>query len=237
MNYELEESQIVLCTVDKIIGTTVFVRIEGNGEGTITTSEIAAGRIRNLRDYVSPGRKIVCKILKIQGDRIHLSLRRVKQYEKKELLDRLSKEKSYLAILKTVLGESSDYIIEKIKEKYSITDFFEDLRENKNLIKEYIDEENAQKIIKIIESKKEKEKELKQNFKLSNKSGRGIVIIKDILLSSDSKSEINYIAAGRYRITIKGEEFKELKNQLNKLIENIETQAKKNKCFFEIEKS
>ena len=36
---DFEEGQIVLCTVDKIAGTTVFVKIEGDGEGTITTSE------------------------------------------------------------------------------------------------------------------------------------------------------------------------------------------------------
>ena len=77
MIYELEEGEIVLCTVDKIIGTTVFVKIEGNGEGTITTSEIAPGRIRNLRDYVSPGRKIVCKVLRVDVNKISLSLRRV----------------------------------------------------------------------------------------------------------------------------------------------------------------
>ena len=62
-NEQIEEGQIVLCTVDKIVGTTVFVKIEDNGEGTITTSEISPGRIRNLRKYVIPGKKIVCKVL------------------------------------------------------------------------------------------------------------------------------------------------------------------------------
>ena len=35
-NEQFEEGQIVLCTVDKIIGATVFVKIQGNIEGTIT---------------------------------------------------------------------------------------------------------------------------------------------------------------------------------------------------------
>ena len=74
---KMEEGDLVLCTVKRIIGTTVFVDIEGNGEGTIITAEIAPGRIRNLRDYVSPGRKIVCKILSLKGKQINLSLRRV----------------------------------------------------------------------------------------------------------------------------------------------------------------
>ena len=50
-NHKLEEGQLVLCTVTKIVGTIVFVRIEDtNFEGTITFPEIAPGRIRNIRD-------------------------------------------------------------------------------------------------------------------------------------------------------------------------------------------
>jgi len=108
---ELEEGQIVMCTVEKIIGTTVFVKIQDDGEGTVTTSEISPGRIRNLRDYVVPGKKIVCKILRIDNRGTHLSLRRVKQNEKKEVLDKISKERSYKAILKTVLKDDSNKII------------------------------------------------------------------------------------------------------------------------------
>ena len=107
INNELEEGQIVLCTVDTIVGTSVFVKIEGYGEGTISTSEISPGRIRNLRDFVVPGKKIVCRILNIKGDKIYLSLRRVKQQEKKELLDKLSKEKSFTSIIRTVVGKEA----------------------------------------------------------------------------------------------------------------------------------
>ena len=75
---ELEEGDVVLCTVERIVGTIVFVRIKGDGEGSITMSEIAPGRIRNLRDYVVPKKKIVCKVLRISPNRnTDLSLRRV----------------------------------------------------------------------------------------------------------------------------------------------------------------
>jgi len=73
---ELEVGDVVLCTVDKIAGTVVFVKIDRNGEGNIITSEIAPGRIRNLREYVVPKKKIVCKILRISPNgNINLSLR------------------------------------------------------------------------------------------------------------------------------------------------------------------
>src|SRR3990167_9513413 len=103
---QLEEGQIVMCTVMKIVGTTVFVNLDNyNYEGTIITSEIAPGRIRNLRDYVIPGKKIACKILSINYNNINLSLRRVTLKEKKEVMEKYQKEKNSLSILKSVLKE------------------------------------------------------------------------------------------------------------------------------------
>ena len=55
---QLIEGALVLCTVKKVEKTTVFVEIEGNGEGSMVFSEVAAGRIRNLRDHISPNKKI-----------------------------------------------------------------------------------------------------------------------------------------------------------------------------------
>jgi len=81
----LEVGDIVMCTVDRIVGTIVFVKIDENGEGSIILSEIAPGRIRNLREYVVPKKRIACKILRILGNRIDLSLRRVTQKEQKEI--------------------------------------------------------------------------------------------------------------------------------------------------------
>ncbi len=236
---DLEEGQIVLCTVDKIAGTTVFCKIEDNGEGTLITSEISPGRIRNLRAYVTPGKKIVCKILSIKGDRIHLSLRRVKQNEKKELLNKIKKEKNLKAILKTVLGkQESEEIVEKITNQETILDFFEQVKEKPKLLEKYIKKSDAEKIIKILESKKEKPKQIKKLIKLSNKSPKGILIVKNIIKNSCTNTEcdISYLAAGKYALKIQGEDFKKIKTEINSVLESIEKQAKKQHCEFSVEK-
>ncbi|MBT4135405.1 hypothetical protein HOD75_02510 [archaeon] len=237
-NQELEEGQIIQCTVEKILGTTVFLKINGGGEGTMTTSEISPGRIRNLRDFVVPGKKIVCKIIRMRGNQIHLSLRRVKQSEKKELLDKINKEKSYTAILKTVLGkEESLKIIQKIREEYAIIDFFEELKTNPKLIEKYADKQNSEKIVKILETKKEKPKELRQIFNLSSKAPEGIKIIKEIISNACQNScNTSYLAAGKYRITLVGEDFKKLKTELSETLRTIEKSAKKKNCEFSLEK-
>ena len=235
---QLEEGQIVLCTVEKTMGTTVFVKIQGGEEGTIVTSEIAPGRIRNLRNYVVPGKRIVCKILSIRGNRIHLSLRRVKQNEKKELLEKIKKEKSNKAILKTVLGEDSKKIIEEIKSEYDLTDFLEEIRENTKLTEKYFSKEQTEKILKILDSKKDKPKEIRHILKLSSKSSDGVKKVKNIIGTAckDSKCNVNYLAAGKYSLGIIGEDFKEIKSEINKVSDSIEKQAKKENCEFSIDK-
>ena len=54
---ELREDQVVMCTVKSIEGTTVFLEIEGNGTGSMAMSEVAAGRIRNLRELLAKKEK------------------------------------------------------------------------------------------------------------------------------------------------------------------------------------
>src|SRR3989344_3656482 len=75
-----EEGDIITCTVKEISYHTVFVKLDEyeNLEGMIHISEISPGRIRNLRDFVKEGKRIVCKVLKIRDkSHIELSLRRV----------------------------------------------------------------------------------------------------------------------------------------------------------------
>ena len=88
-----EENEIVICTVKKILPHGVFVGLDEykDKEGLIHISEISPGRVRNIRDFVKEGKRIVCKILKINLERNHidLSLRRVTQSQ------RINKNTSY----------------------------------------------------------------------------------------------------------------------------------------------
>ena len=177
---QLEEGQILLCNVEKIVGTIVFVKIvEYNINGTITFSEISPGRIRNIRDYVVPGKKIVCKILKITNSGVYLSLRRVKLKEKNEFNDELRKEKSNKAIIKTIIGKDSEKIINKIKEDHeSLVDFLEETKEDIKLLEKYVSKSDAEKIIKILQEKRQKDTILKRIVKFVVSVENHISILK-----------------------------------------------------------
>jgi translation initiation factor 2 alpha subunit (eIF-2alpha) len=227
---ELEEGDIVLCTVDRIVGTIVFVQIEGNGEGSIIVSEIAPGRIRNLRNYVVPKKKIVCKILRISGKNIDLSLRRVTLKEKKEVLEKAKQEKSYVSILKSVLKENTDKIIKEILTKDNLFSFLEEAKENPNQLEKLVGKDNAGKILEILKTQKPKKVVIKKEFSLTTIEPDGLEKIKTILKTKDV--DVRYISAGKYSIKTESENAKEADNKLKKIINEIEKEAKQKNISF-----
>ena len=225
---ELEEGDFVLCTVDKIIGTTVFVKIEGNGEGSIVTSEIAPGRIRNLRDYVVPNKKIVCKILrKDPNGNFQLSLRRVIQKEKKEVMEEYSKEKKCISVLKSILGDNSEDIINKISKGNRIFACLQEARENPKELENLVGKENAEKIIKIISLEKKKKSIIKKEILLKTTNPAGLRLIKELLTSKDKDIKIKYISAGRYSIEIESTELKKADQKISEFIKSVEDKSRK----------
>jgi len=224
---ELEVGDVVLCTVDRIVGTVVFVKIDRNGEGNIITSEIAPGRIRNLREYVVPKKKIVCKILRISPNgNINLSLRRVTQKEKKEVLEQYKQEKSYKSVLKSILGEKSENIIQQIEEEERLFDFLQEAKENSKDLEKIVGKESAKKILDIIKAQKQKIAILKKEINLTTKNPDGLKLIKE-LLGNLKEVEVKYISAGRYSIKIEKDDIKTADNKLKEIIKDIEQQAKK----------
>ncbi len=227
---EYQEGDAVLCTVTKIVGTTVFANIEGAGEGSIILSEIAAGRIKNIREYVVPNKKIACKILRIQGDRIDLSLRRVSEKERKEVMEQYKKEKNAETLIRAIAGEASAKIIESIKKTGSLADFLQKARDNPALLADFFTEEQAAKIDKALAEKKEKLVELKKEFSLSCIQPDGIKRIREIL----KDDRIKYIAASKFTITIKARDFKQVNAEMNRVISQIEKSAKEKQCEFSV---
>ena len=227
---ELKEDDLVMCTVKSIEGTTVFVEIEGNGQGSISMSEVAAGRIRNLREYVSVNKKIVCKILRIHANDIQLSLRRVTTKEREEILEHYQKERTALSLLKTV-SKTPEKIIEKIKEKERLWSFFDKAREDPSLLERVMSKGEAQSLAKIFSEKKESEKRAKKTIILRSASDAGVNEIKNVL--NIKEVDIAYLGSSQFTVSGKAKDFKEANIKVNVAIEEIEKRANERKIFFE----
>ncbi|MEA3329819.1 MAG: hypothetical protein U9Q06_03685 [Nanoarchaeota archaeon] len=234
MTEKYQENDVILCKVTNIVRTTVFVETLDKIKGSIVMSEIAPGRIRNLREYVVLNKIIACKILHIKDDYLFLSLRRVKTDERKKLMEQYKKEKTFMSVLKKICGEEkAKDAIKKIQKENSLTDFLESARQNNKLLKKYFTDSQIEKIIKIIEVKKEKIKSIKREFKLFSKASNGIKLLKQIL--SDSKN-ISYLGNSKFQIKISSKNLKQADKEISLELNKIEKSAKKNKCEFEIKK-
>lgn len=235
MKQNLEPGDIVLCTVDRIVGTVVFVKIDGNGEGAIIMSEVAPGRIRNLRDYVVPKKRIACKILRVSGDRIDLSLRRVTQKEQKEILEQEGQEKSSRSILKTILGEAlAEEKISKIHEKNSsVHEFLQQAKETPKKMEEFFEKEHAKRILDILNSQKQKKAEVKKEVLLTSNAGDGIEKIRETF-AEKGRAEVKYLSGGRYSIKLEDTDIKKADNSLKLILQGIEKKAKKEGLQFSV---
>ena len=232
----LEEGDLVLCTVERIENTIVFVKISFEGkevDGSITTSEIAPGRIRNLRDYVVPKKKIVCKVLSVSGSgNAELSLRRVSSKEKKEVMEKYQQEMAFFSMLKKILGEKSEEAIEKIKKESSVYAFFGEIRENPENLEKLVGKKDGEKILEILNTQKQKKAVIKKEILLKTELPNGISLIKLILSSGDA--EIKYVAAGRYSIKTESTDLKKADRKMRETVEKIEKKAKENRIEFSV---
>lgn len=245
-----EPSDLVMCTVTNIQHNSIFVNIhEYNKQGMITISEIAPGRIRNIRDYVVEGKVIICKVLNVNKERgyIDLSLRRVTEGQKRQKSDEVKQETRAEKILefaakelKISLEELYSKISKPILNKYFyVYQAFNDVLNGTFDLKEIVDEKTANVIEKHIREKiKPKQIIVAGDISISVWEEKGIEIIKNALISAQSypNTKIHYLGGGKYRIVVKGTDYKDVEKILKESSESIINVIKKAKGKVEYEK-
>lgn len=230
-----EEGELVMCTVTKVTGNSVFVNMdEYNKSGMIHISEVSPGRIRNLRDFVSEGRVVVCKVIKIDRERgyIDLSLRRVSEMMRQEKMNGIKQEqkaeKIIEAVAKTLKIPSKqlyDSVAAKVLEKYSfIYSAFEDVvLNNQSLSTLGIDKKYADALDEAVKLKIKPPKiEISGTFHISTYSSDGIDVIKTALKPAEETKDVSmsYLGNGLYHLKITAGDYKSAEKILKPLIEN-----------------
>ena len=233
-----EEGELVLCTVTSVQFHSVFVDIDEYAKGgMIHISEVSPGRIRNIRDFVKEGKKIVCNVLRINEEKGHidLSLRRVNESEKRRKIDDIKKEQDAEKIVEIAAGKIGikteqlyNEISEKITKKYdSFHEFFEAAVKDESLLESLDIDKNHLKIIgETIRLRiKPSEVTITGNLKITTFAPNGIDIIKDSLKKAEDAAKgrinINYLGSGLYRFMVKAPDYKEAE----KLIKNATESA------------
>lgn len=239
--------EFVVATITKIQNYGAFASLEEypGCEGMIHISEISNKWIRNIGDFVRVGKKVVLKVLFVDRERGHidLSLKSVKEVQRKETLDfhkREQRAKKLIEIAATRLNEKENAakIIDALYEKF---DVLYDVIE-----KTLIDGEKAFGDAKIPESWKKMLLQvaneyveiprftIKANLELASKAPNGIEIVKNAILKShkanstkDVEIKIKYLGAPKYRIEITAPNYKIAEHTLDSISKDITADAAK----------
>jgi translation initiation factor 2 subunit 1 len=247
-----EENEIVLCTIKKILPNSVFVDLDEyqHKEGLIHISEISPGRIRNIRDFVKEGKKIVCKILRIDRIKNHidLSLRRVNQAQRINKNNEYKQEQKSEKILESIgkrnkipLGEMYTKVGYKIIETFgNLNTCFQELIKDNTILKPLnLDKKIEEEIITIVKERiKPKIIKISSMIQLKTTLPKGIEVIKetlkkinDLCIKEKFGCDILYEGAPNYKITITASNYKEAEKNLDKIIKLTETDFKNKGTF------
>ncbi len=238
-----EESELVLCTVSQIQYHSIFVTLdEYQGlSGMIHISEVAPGRIRNIRDYVKEGKVIVCKVLRINRERgqLDLSLRRVTDAQRRHKVNQIKHEQKAESIVEHVSKElklTPEKLYAKIKEPifkeydFLYEAFVEVVEKDFKLTSLGIEANIAAKLEETIRQRiKPKEVMIGGKMTISTFAGNGVEIIKENLLKVKEVegAEVTYLGGGRYKFLVKSKEYKEAEAILEDALETASAGLRK----------
>lgn len=123
-----ESGDFVVCTVTNVTDFGAYTSLEefSGKEGFIHISEIKAGWVKYVRDYVREGQKIVCKVLNVDSSRRHidLSLKDVNEHQKRAKIQDWKNEQKAEKWLQFVAEETSTSEEEMDKLKLNLLESF-----------------------------------------------------------------------------------------------------------------
>lgn len=251
-----EENSVVLCTVKKILPHAIFCELDEyeNQEGMIYISEVAPGRIRNIRDYVKEGKKLVCLALRVDPVKKHvdLSLRRVPlslRNKKNEEYKQEIKSEKLLELAAKELGISVKEMYEKVGAK--LMDHFGLLGNafstivatGADAVKDLkLPKREADILVRIVQEKiKPVEVSIPVTINLQSMTEQGVSDIKEILKRGDEvakksnvKMTILYISAPRYRLEVFANDYKTAEEEITQITKVIIDESKKRKAVCDV---
>ena len=244
-----KENEIVICTVKKILYHSIFVDLDEyeKQDGMIHISEIAPGRIRNIRDYVKEGKKLVCLVLRVnekqrQVDlslrRVSMSLRNKKNEEHKQEIKAEKLMESVAKQNKSTLREYYEKIGFKLIEEFELLShaFYEISSKGEEVISNLkLPSKFTKPLVEVIKEKiKPPEVLVATQLILQNPESDGVEKIKKVLISAEEyskkkefKIKIIYISSPKYRVESYAPDYRTAKEQLEQLCEKIQKEIKK----------
>lgn len=238
------DDEIVLCTVTKVQRHGVFARLDEyeNASGLIHISEIAPGRIRNIREYVAEGKVVVCKVLRTDQSRGHidLSLRRVNETVRRKKLEEIKQRGKAEKIIEGLAelterkpAELYETVLEHLEGYSSLYDAFLDVAEGAlDLSTIGLDASVGDKLQELVlERVKPPQVSIEGTVKLRSYVPDGVGDVRAIMtrISGIDDVSIAYAGGGSYRFEIIDSDFKGAEEKFERLASLLESERSRDR--------
>jgi translation initiation factor 2 subunit 1 len=236
-----EVGDLVIATIETVTDYGAYAKLdEYNKRGLLHVSEISSSWIRNIRDFVREGQKMVLKVLRVDTEKGHidLSLRRVTKREKIEKILSWKKDRKAEALLREVaekVGLSDEEVYEKagvlVEGKYGLYEGFEKVVKEGTevLTKIGVPESLAKAFAEVAEERIHvKMVKVKGIIEIRCMKPNGVKIIQDSFLNAkkaektkDADVRFYVVAAPKYSVEVLAENYKRAEEVLQKVAQSV----------------
>jgi translation initiation factor 2 subunit 1 len=235
-----EVGDLIVGTVSRVTPYGAYVTLdEYRGlEGLMHVSEIASSWVKNIRDFVREGQKVVLKVLKTDPEKGHvdLSMRRVTERERREKMLEWKRDKRAEALLRMATEkvgkkEEADTIVapKLLRQFGKLYDAFEEgaIKGESVYEKAGLSEEWAKALSEIAKAKiKVRRVRIRGVLQLSCHGGDGVDLIKKALTRArnapkarDARVDLRVLGAPRYRIEVMARNYKDAEKALKAAVD------------------
>ena len=228
-----ERDELVVCRITKLYPNSAFAKlVEYNRTGMVHVSEVASRWVRDIREFVKENQYVVCRVMKVEGDHIFLSIKRVAREQANSKLGEFKRERKAEKMLELAgkgMGRDIEQCYEEIgyrlqDEFGSLSKAFEFALKDPELLKSKGIPGEWVKVLSDIAAKSyiEKEYEVKASMRLVSYEPDGLGVIKNALSGAEKNGlEVKYISAPKYVLIGRGKNHKELEAKVSRIAGEI----------------
>jgi translation initiation factor 2 subunit 1 len=240
-NYSPREGELVICRITRINPNSAFAElVEYERTGMIHVSEVAARWVRDIREFIKEGQFVVCRVIRVEGDHVSLSIKRVRQEEASSKMNEFKRENKAEKLLELAaksIGKTPEQAFREVglglqEEFGSLSKALEIAWRNPELFRaKGVPAAWLQPILDIVKKAySDKTYELKAELNLMCYASNGIEIIRDALSKAVKENgvEVKYISAPKYMLVARGKNYKEIEATISRAAQSITAEI--NKC-------
>ncbi|MDE1865994.1 MAG: S1 RNA-binding domain-containing protein [Candidatus Micrarchaeota archaeon] len=242
------QGSLVIAVVSKITNFGAYCKLieYGDTEAFLPIREVSSGWIKNIREYIHDGQKLVCYVHSLDKDKgtIDISLKRVSTKDSKDKIRSYNLEKRLAALFSQVVRKekevkNKDELISLVIQEFgTYTNLMEAaLGDTPEFGKSRLPKKVRELFVKELEqSRKQKRYYVSYIATISTyNTESGATELRSLMKEiRDTGVDLGYLGAPKYRLFAEGKDYTDAEAKISKVRGIVESKLKKG--VFEIEK-